>query len=59
MPQQIKMQIFDRNTYLQKNANNPQNNPSSILKIFKANILNSPMISLVHNSKPGCSSCGH
>jgi len=55
MPQQIKMQIFDRNTYLQKK----ENNPGSILKFFKANILNSPMISLVHNSKPGCSSCGH
>ena len=59
MPQQIKMQIFDRNTYLQKNANNPQNNPGAMLKYFNTNILNSPMIDIVHNSKPGCRSCGH
>jgi len=59
MTQQIKMQIIDRNAHLKKITTNTQNNPSSILKFFKANILNSPMISVVQNSKSGCSSCGH
>jgi len=59
MPQQIKMQLIDKNAAFKKIANNSQNNPSAMLKYFNTTILNSPMIDIVHNSKPGCRSCGH
>jgi hypothetical protein len=58
MPQQIKMQLTDKNAF-KKIANNSQTNPSAMLKYFKTTILNSPMIDIVHNSKPGCGACGH
>ena len=59
MPQQIKMQLIDKNAAFKKIANNSQNNPGAMLKYFNTNILNSPMIDIVHNSKPGCGACGH
>jgi hypothetical protein len=58
MPQQIKMQLTDKNAF-KRISNNSRNNPSELLKYFKTTILNSPMIDIVHNSKPGCGSCGH
>jgi hypothetical protein len=59
MPQQIKMQMIDRNAIL-KNVNyNSPVIPNTLKQVKLGSILNSPMINIVHNSKPGCSSCGH
>jgi len=56
MPQQIKMMFTNSpvSSQLILNTNNYTNNGNE----FRT-ILNSPMISLIHNLKPGCKSCGN
>ena len=56
MPQKIHMQIFNSNNNAQ--IYNKMNAAISAKKMNIPSSMNSPMISRIHLSKPGCGSCG-